>query len=286
MGALLGLLLGLGVVLIVTLAHHGAPGPRPSRLAAAAAGRSRPGRHRGRQPRPARRAPRRRWVSSRSSSSSAPAACSSSASPSACSPRLLPVTLVRRRRALRQAELREIWPEAVDNLASGVRAGLSLPEALTQLGVRGPEQLRSAVRQVRRGLPRHRPVRRVARPPQGQPRRPGRGPGGRGPADGPRGRWHRPRTAAADAERVPARGRADPGRARDAAGLDGQRRPAGAWPRHGSCCCCCRPSRPQSRRTTSRPGRWCCSSGAWSAALAYRLMLRIARLPAERRVLR
>ena len=59
---------------------------------------------------------------------------------------LLPVTLVRRRRAQRSLELREVWPEAVDNLASGVRAGLSLPEALTQLGIRGPEQLRSAFR--------------------------------------------------------------------------------------------------------------------------------------------
>ena len=59
---------------------------------------------------------------------------------------LLPLVLVRRRRAQRSVELREVWPEAVDNLASGVRAGLSLPEALTQLGVRGPEQLRSPFR--------------------------------------------------------------------------------------------------------------------------------------------
>ena len=59
---------------------------------------------------------------------------------------LLPYALVRRRRAQRTVELREVWPEAVDNLASAVRAGLSLPEALTQLGVRGPEQLRSAFR--------------------------------------------------------------------------------------------------------------------------------------------
>ena len=59
---------------------------------------------------------------------------------------LLPLLLVRRRRSQRTVELREVWPEAVDNLASGVRAGLSLPEALTQLGVRGPEQLRSAFR--------------------------------------------------------------------------------------------------------------------------------------------
>lgn len=53
-----------------------------------------------------------------------------------------PFTLVRVRRRQRGAELRELWPEVVDNLASGVRAGLSLPEALTQVGVRGPETLR------------------------------------------------------------------------------------------------------------------------------------------------
>ena len=58
----------------------------------------------------------------------------------------VPYLLVRRRRGPRTMELREVWPEAVDNLASGVRAGLSLPEALTQLGERGPEQLRSAFR--------------------------------------------------------------------------------------------------------------------------------------------
>jgi len=57
---------------------------------------------------------------------------------------LIPLTLVRRRRGQRAIELREVWPEAVDNLTSAVRAGLSLPEALTQLGTRGPEQLRAA----------------------------------------------------------------------------------------------------------------------------------------------
>jgi tight adherence protein B len=53
-----------------------------------------------------------------------------------------PVSLVRHRQRKRRTELRDLWPEAVDNLASAVRAGLSLPEALTQLGVRGPEDLR------------------------------------------------------------------------------------------------------------------------------------------------
>ncbi len=55
-----------------------------------------------------------------------------------------PTALVRGRRRKRSVELRDVWPEAVDNLASAIRAGLSLPEALSALGVRGPEQLRSA----------------------------------------------------------------------------------------------------------------------------------------------
>lgn len=53
-----------------------------------------------------------------------------------------PLALVRYRARQRRSELRELWPEVVDNLASGVRAGLSLPEALSQLGDRGPEELR------------------------------------------------------------------------------------------------------------------------------------------------
>jgi tight adherence protein B len=53
-----------------------------------------------------------------------------------------PFTVVRSRRRKRNLELREVWPEVVDNLASGVRAGLSLPEAVSQLAIRGPELLR------------------------------------------------------------------------------------------------------------------------------------------------
>jgi tight adherence protein B len=54
----------------------------------------------------------------------------------------LPLALVRYRARKRREELRELWPDAVDNLASAVRAGLSLPEALSQLGERGPAALR------------------------------------------------------------------------------------------------------------------------------------------------
>jgi len=55
-----------------------------------------------------------------------------------------PAGLVRRIRRRRVVDLRELWPDAVDNLASGVRAGLSLPEALAGLGERGPEPMRPA----------------------------------------------------------------------------------------------------------------------------------------------
>ncbi len=58
----------------------------------------------------------------------------------------LPIALVRRLRSKRAVELREVWPEVVDNLASGVRAGLALPEALSSLGSRGPEPLRAPFR--------------------------------------------------------------------------------------------------------------------------------------------
>ena len=57
-----------------------------------------------------------------------------------------PVVLVRRRQRQRRIELRGLWPDVIDNLASGVRAGLSLPEALEQIGRSGPEALRGPFR--------------------------------------------------------------------------------------------------------------------------------------------
>jgi tight adherence protein B len=59
----------------------------------------------------------------------------------------VPRLIVSRLRHKRQADLRELWPEVVDNLTSGVLAGLSLPEALAAIGDRGPEQLREPFRQ-------------------------------------------------------------------------------------------------------------------------------------------
>ncbi|MBS44159.1 MAG: type II secretion system protein F [Nocardioides sp.] len=55
-----------------------------------------------------------------------------------------PVALVRSRARKRRREFAEVWPEAIDDLASAVRAGLSLPDALAGLAVRGPEALRPA----------------------------------------------------------------------------------------------------------------------------------------------
>jgi tight adherence protein B len=55
-----------------------------------------------------------------------------------------PVALVRHRQRQRATELRELWPDVVDNLASAVRAGMSLPDAIGQVGVRGPQPLRPA----------------------------------------------------------------------------------------------------------------------------------------------
>jgi tight adherence protein B len=56
----------------------------------------------------------------------------------------LPVATVSARARRRHREFAEVWPEAVDNLVSAVRAGMSLPDALAGLGARGPEPLRAA----------------------------------------------------------------------------------------------------------------------------------------------
>ncbi|MFX0537817.1 type II secretion system F family protein [Ornithinimicrobium sp. Y1847] len=53
-----------------------------------------------------------------------------------------PVAVIRARARKRRTRLRDVWPEVVDHVHSAVRAGLALPEALVQLGDRGPESLR------------------------------------------------------------------------------------------------------------------------------------------------
>ncbi|MFM8351162.1 MAG: type II secretion system F family protein [Actinomycetales bacterium] len=56
----------------------------------------------------------------------------------------VPFLLVRRRARLRQRALRTAWPDAVDALVSAVRAGMALPEAMADLSRNGPEPLRAA----------------------------------------------------------------------------------------------------------------------------------------------
>ncbi len=58
----------------------------------------------------------------------------------------LPVTVLRWRAKKRSALLRTLWPDVVDHLRSAIRAGLPLPEALIQLGEKGPEELRHVFR--------------------------------------------------------------------------------------------------------------------------------------------
>lgn len=57
---------------------------------------------------------------------------------------VIPLMLLRRRARQRAAALRTGWPDAVDILVSAVRAGMSLPEATADLARWGPEQLRPA----------------------------------------------------------------------------------------------------------------------------------------------
>jgi len=55
-----------------------------------------------------------------------------------------PFALVNSRSRARVRTTRAAWPDAVDHLSGGIRAGLSLPQAVAQLGTRGPEELRPA----------------------------------------------------------------------------------------------------------------------------------------------
>ncbi len=55
---------------------------------------------------------------------------------------LLPVSVARARRDARRRRLREEWPDALATLVAGVRAGVSLPECCAALVERGPAALR------------------------------------------------------------------------------------------------------------------------------------------------
>lgn len=52
-----------------------------------------------------------------------------------------PTVYVRAKARRRLLAVRGLWPDVVDDLASAIRAGMSMPEALIALSIRGPEQL-------------------------------------------------------------------------------------------------------------------------------------------------
>jgi tight adherence protein B len=56
----------------------------------------------------------------------------------------MPWLLLGRRVARGRRERRELWPYVIDDLASGIRAGLALPEAVAAVAERGPLPLRPA----------------------------------------------------------------------------------------------------------------------------------------------
>ena len=63
-------------------------------------------------------------------------------------------------------------------------------------------------------------------------------------------------------------------------------RPARAWPRRGSCCAAVVPAARRSTRYNTPRGLVVLLVGGGLCLVAYRLMLRIGRLPEEERVLR
>lgn len=63
---------------------------------------------------------------------------------------LLPWVAVTWQAKKRRTLLRDVWPDAVDHLRSAIRAGLTLPEALIQLGEKGPVELQAAFREFAR----------------------------------------------------------------------------------------------------------------------------------------
>ncbi len=62
----------------------------------------------------------------------------------------VPLLVLRARAAARRRALRAVWPDVVDHLLSGVRAGLSLPQAIAALADSAPEPVRVPFRTFRR----------------------------------------------------------------------------------------------------------------------------------------
>ena len=172
----------------------------------------------------------------------------------------------------------------VDNLASAVRAGLSLPEALAALAVRGPEVLRPPFARFaaeyrstgRFGACLDRLKDELADPVGDrivETLRVAREVGGTDLGPG-----------AADAGHLPARGRPRPRRAGDPAGLGGPGRAARRRRAVGGAAAAGHPV-DDAGRLRLPAGTAILLGGGAVCLVAYRLMLRIGRLPEDVRVL-
>ena len=133
MGSLIGLCLGLGLALVLWSGH--APSTQPARFARGLS----------------RSVVQRVGASAAAATSAVILALGVSRSVAvagafAVLAAWLPLGATRERAKRRRKTLREAWPDVVDDLTSAVRAGLSLPEALSQLGHRGPPALRPMFR--------------------------------------------------------------------------------------------------------------------------------------------
>ena len=61
----------------------------------------------------------------------------------------IPIAWLRARVRRRRGAHRDVWPEAIELLAAGVKAGMSLPEVVASLADRGPEALRGHFQRFR-----------------------------------------------------------------------------------------------------------------------------------------
>ena len=137
---------------------------------------------------------------------------------------------------------------------------------------------------VRRRLPGDRQVRRVARPAEATAGASHRRPGVRVAATGPRGRRHRPRPTAQHTVRFPPRRRPHPDRTARPPVVERQRRPARRRRALAGAAVSGYP--PETLAAYDSPtGLIVLVSGAALSVVAYRVMVRIGRLPDEQRVL-
>ncbi len=120
-----GVLIGLGTYLVILAFHHPREMSLPKEITAKVA--------------PAAGAGIAGFVGAAMISGSAPIAVSIAVL-SAALPEIWRSANERRRRE----ELREVWPEIIDDIVANVRVGLPIGESLSLLSVRGPQALRPA----------------------------------------------------------------------------------------------------------------------------------------------